>query len=135
MPSILSTSHCEFNGTRSCAHARKNPPGTHSLAYKTNSTFILSTIINLRFFAINRAAFPQAPYKLPPSINNIFMRVLYFFFLSNTFFHFHPEVFSNLLFVHSFVYAITHLFLNGFQPNFYQGFSHVCPTCHTIFSL
>ena len=43
--------------------------------------------------------------------------------------------FSNSLFVHSFVCAITHLFLNGFQPNFYQHFSHVCPTCHTIFSL
>ena len=31
--------------------------------------------------------------------------------------------FSNSLFVHSFVCAITHLFLNEFQPNFYQHFS------------
>ena len=38
------------------------------------------------------------------------------------------KFFSNSLFVHSFVCAITHLFLNGFQPNFYQHFSHVCPT-------
>ena len=26
MPPILSTSHCEFNGARSCAHARKTKP-------------------------------------------------------------------------------------------------------------
>ena len=26
MPPILSTSHCEFNGARSCAHAQKTIP-------------------------------------------------------------------------------------------------------------
>ena len=126
-------------------HSKNHPPGTHSLVYKTNSTFIVSTIFNLRFFAIDHTAFPQVPYKLPPSINNI-MRVSFFsFFLilsfsSHTFLWacgslYEPrKFFSNFLFVHSFVCAITHLFLNGFQPNFYQHFSHVCPTCH-IFSL
>ena len=42
---------------------------------------------------------------------------------------------SNSLFVHSLVCPITHSFLNGFQPNLYQHFPHVCSTCHTIFSL
>ena len=129
--------------------SKNYPLGTHSLAYKTNSTFIVSTIIDLRFFAINHIAFPQAPYKLTPSINNIFTHASFFsLFLILYFFHFHctlfrglagacvnPESFSNSLFVHSFVCTITHLFLNGFQPNFYQHFSHVCPTCHIIFSL
>ena len=36
--------------------------------------------------AINHTAFPQAPYKLPPSINNTFTRALFLFFVSNTFF-------------------------------------------------
>ena len=31
----------------------KPSPGTHSLVYKTNSTFIVLTIIDLRFFVIN----------------------------------------------------------------------------------
>ena len=44
-----------------------------------------------------------------------------------------PGSFS--LFVHSLVCQITHSFLNGYQPNLYQHFSHVCSTCHTIFSL
>ena len=30
---------------------------------------------------------------------------------------------------------ITHSFVNGFQPNLYQPFSHVCSTCRNIFSL
>ena len=32
------------------------------------------------------------------------------------------SIFSNYLFVHSFVCPITHSFLNGFQPNLYQHF-------------
>ena len=96
VPPILSTSHCEFNGTGSCAHAQNHPPGTHSLVYKTNSTFIVSIIIDLRFFAIDHTAFPEAPYKFPPSINNIFTCASYFFFVSNTFFHFHRTLFRGL---------------------------------------
>ena len=44
-----------------------------------------------------------------------------------------PGSFSR--FVHSLVCQVTHSFLNGFQPNLYQHFSHVCSTCRTIFSL
>ena len=39
------------------------------------------------------------------------------------------------LFVHSLICLITHSFLHEFQPNLFQHFSHVCSTCHTIFSL
>ena len=35
------------------------------------------------------------------------------------------KFFSTSLFVHSFVCTISHLFLNGFHPNFYQHFSHI----------
>ena len=99
-----------------------HPPGTHSLVYKTNSTFIVSTIINLRFFVIDHTAFLQAPYKLPPSIKNIlharrFFLIILLSFSSHTFCGSlckPRKFFSNSLFVHSLVCAITHLFLNGF---------------------
>ena len=74
---ILSTSHCEFNGTRLCTHARKVSPGTHLLVYKTNSTFIVSTIIDLRFFAIDRSAFSQAPYKLSFHQKHFYARIIF----------------------------------------------------------
>ena len=38
-------------------------------------------------------------------------------------------------FVYSFVCAIAHSSLDGFQPNLVQHFPHVCSTCHTVFSL
>ena len=47
----------------------------------------------LRFFAINRGAFPLAPYKLPPSINNIFTHALFFLV---SLFHFHRTLFRGL---------------------------------------
>ena len=119
-----------------CPRSKNHPPSTHSLVYKTNITFIISTIIDLRFFAINHTAFPQRPINslLPPIT---FLCVCHFFslflsFLLHTFLWAcrslcEPQkFFSNSIFVHSFVCAIPHLFLNGFQPNFYQHFSHVC---------
>ena len=68
------------------------------------------------------------------------------FFLVSFFLHFHPTSFRGLagaylnpgrfsLLVHSLVCPITHSSLDGFQPNLVQHFSHVCSTCHTIFSL
>ena len=45
------------------------------------------------------------------------------------------SIFSSFLFMHSLCSLITHTFLNGFQPNLYQGFPHVSSTYHTIFSL
>ena len=132
-----------------CPRSKNHPPGTHSLVYKTNSTFIVSTIIDLRFFAIDHTAFPQALYKLPPSINNIFTRTSFFsLFVSNSFFHFHRTLFRGFpeacvnprsFFKFSFCAFIclcnNYLFLNGFQPpNFYQHFSHVCPLPVILFS-
>ena len=77
---ILSTFHCEFNGARSCSHAQKIIPlaPTHSF----NSIFIVSTIIDLKLVDIHGMSFSQIPYKCPPSINNIFTRMLFFLFLS-----------------------------------------------------
>ena len=137
-PKYQPLAQCEFNGTRSCAQARKTIP-IAPIHLFTRQIVYLHCINNHRPEVLCNQC------KLPPSINNIFRCALLFFFVS--FFHFHctlfrgiagasvtPEVFK-LSFVHSFVYAITHLFLNGFQPNFYQHFSHVCPTCHTIFCL
>ena len=140
-PPILSTSHCEFNGIHLCTHARKtiSLAPIHSFTrqivpslYQQSSTCFLRSIILL---------FCRRPINsLLPSIT--FLRVHSFFFVYILYFHFHRTHFCGLagapkvsLFVHSFVCAITHLFLNGFQPNFYQHFSHVCPTCHIIFNL
>ena len=78
--------------------------------------------------------FPQLPYKLSPPIKNIFTCTSFF---SNTsiFFHFHCTLFSwaygslhELWKIFSFCaficllnkFRITHLFLNGFQPNLFQ---------------
>ena len=74
------------------------------------------------------------------------MRVVFFFFSSSSYFHFHRTLFRGLagayvnpgifsLFVHSLVCPITYSFLDGFQPNLVQHFPHVCSTCHTVFSL
>ena len=109
---------------------------THLL---TNSTFNVSRIVELKSFDIHYMSFPHAPYKLLPSIKNILgTRCFFFYFLSHNFLWAYgslcePRKFS--LFVHSLVCQITHSFLNGFQPNLCQHFSHVCSTCHTIFSL
>ena len=118
---------------------KNHPPGTHSLVYKTNSTFIVSTIIDLRFFPIDHTAFPQAPYKLTPSINNIFTCASFFslflilsLFLSFIFIvHFfvglwglggacvNPGSFFQILFlcIHLFVQQLTY-FLMDFSQTF-----------------
>ena len=43
------------------------------------------------------------------------------------------KYFSNSLLVHLLVCQITHSFLNGFQPNLYQHFSHICSTCYVYY--
>ena len=78
-----------------------------------------------------------------PSFNNIFTCALFFFlcFISFSLHTFcglvgacvNPGSFS--LFVHSLVCPITHSFLDGFQSNLVQHSPHVCPACHTAFSL
>ena len=56
-------------------------------------------------------------------------------------FHFHHTLFPGLAArsLHESrkfsICQITHSFFNGFHPNLCQHFSHVCSTCHTIFTL
>ena len=127
---------------RLCAHTRKTIPlaPIHSFT-KHYSTFNVSRIDELESFDIHYTSVPQSPYKHPPSIKNILGARRFF-----SLFHFHRTLFRGLagacvnpesfsLFVHSLVCQITHSFLNGFQPNLCQHFSHVCSTCHAIFSL
>ena len=133
-PPILSTSHCDFNGTRLCAHARK--------------TILFFIPIHLFTTQMVPSSYPQlfpsslflfGHYKGLPSMNNI---IIFFLFVS--LFHFHRTLFSwacgslhepQKLFVHSLVCPITHSSLDRFQPNLVQHFPHVCSICHTVFSL
>ena len=64
MPPILSTSHCEFYGARSCAHAQKTIPMApiHSFTKQ-----IVPSMYQESF----GTSIPHAPYKLLPSIINI----------------------------------------------------------------
>ena len=109
------------------------------------TTFIVFIIISLRLVQIAFTVSEDKCYKGLPSMNIIFTRVSFFFFSSSSF-HFHRTLFRGLagayvnpgkfsLFVHSLVCPITHSFLDGFQPNLVQHFTHVCSTCHTVFSL
>ena len=115
----------------------------HSFTTQTNSTFNVSRIVDLKSFDIHGMSSLNAPYKFLPSIKIILGT--HHFFLSTFYFHFHRtlfcglagacvnprSIFSNSYFVHSFVCPITHLFLDGFQPNLVQHFPHVYSTCHT----
>ena len=137
MPPILCTSHCEFNDTRSCAHARKTILFTqlHPLSIQ-----IVSTIISQQLVQIVSTGFLFGRYKGLPSMNNTFMCTSFFSCL----FHFIAHFFRGLAgayvnsgrfsFVHSLVCPITHSSLDGFQPNLVQHFPHVCSTCHTVLS-
>ena len=136
MPPILSTSHCEFNGTRLCTHIRK----TISLAqiHSFTKQIVLHCIHNLspKLMEIVFTGFWYGCYKGIPSMN--ILVCLFLSFSSHTFLWAcgslrEPQKFS--LFVHSLVCPITHLFLDEFQPNLVQNFPQVCYTCHTVFSL
>ena len=119
---------------------------THLLNKYVVPSIYVSRIFHLKSFDIHSTSFPHVPYKLLPPIKKYFRRLSFFFL-----FHFHrtllswacgslqlrepQKIFSNSLFVHSLLCQITHSFLNGFQPNLCQHFSHVCSTYHAIFSL
>ena len=146
MPPILSTSHCKFNGARSCAHARK-----------TILLILIHPFTTQIVPSLYPQSFPSSPWRsfspifclgvikgFLPSIT--FLRARRFFsslFLCFIFIaHFfrglagacvNPGRFSQ--FVYSLVCAITHSSLDGFQPNLVQHFPHVCSNCHTVFSL
>ena len=99
----------------------------------TNSTCIVSRIIGLKSFDIHDTSFPHAPYKLLPSIKNVlgtrclflstFIFIALFCGLAGACMNL-ESIFSNSLFMHSL--SNNHSFLNGFQPNLCQHFSHVC---------
>ena len=95
---ILSTSHCEFCGTRSCAHARKPSPCMAPIHLFTKQIVpsMYEDIGDLKSFDIWRhdTSFPHAPYKLLPSIKKYF-RCLSFILVS--LFHFHRTLFCGLL--------------------------------------
>ena len=105
-------------------HLKNHPLATGSLVYQTNTTFIISRITNQRLFIIDPNSFLYAPYKLLPSVKNIFMCTLFFLFLS----------FS----LHTFLWACGSLresWKSFFFVHSAKLVSHVCSTCHTIFSL
>ena len=91
----------------------------HLFAKQIVRTFIVSRIIDPKLVQIIFTCFSHVPYKALPSINNIFMCTLFFFFLS---FSFSLHTFCGLgeprrfsLFVHSFVCQMTHSFLTDFS--------------------
>ena len=70
MPPILSTS----------SDSKDHPLGTHLLVYLTNSTIIVSRIVDPHLVAILFTSFSYKPF---PSIKNIFMHAPFFLFLSS----------------------------------------------------
>ena len=136
-------SHCKLYGTRSCAHTQKTTPlaPIHSFTKQIVPSMYEESLIRSCLISMTRVFRMCLINSFLPSKNILGARR---FFLSNTFFlsfssHTFSwacgslceprKFFSNSLFVHSFVCSLIS------QPNFYQHFSHVCPTCHTIFSL
>ena len=61
-----------------CTSLKCYPTGTLSLIYQTNSTFIVSTLIDLKFIEIGLTAFLYVPYKVIHS-TKIFLKVCCFF--------------------------------------------------------
>ena len=129
-----------------CPHSKNHPFSTNSLIYLTNSSFIVSRIVDQLLVGIHFTNFSRVAYKPLPPIKNIFTRVLFFSCLLLSSFIFIAHLFRGLagayvnngrfsLLVHSLVCPITHSSLDGFQPNLVQHFPHVCSTCHTVFNL
>ena len=120
--------------------SKNHPPDTNSPVYYTNSTFIVSTIIDLQsiiLFCHTRpinALLPSIIFYARIVFSSLFVS---FIFIAHFFVGLQEpaRTLKFSLFVHSHVCQITHSFLNRFQPNLCQHFSHVCSTCHTIFSL
>ena len=143
-PPILSTSHCEFNGTHSCAHARKTIllAPIHPFTKQTVATFIVSIIVYPKLMQIVPSIFGMGIIKdFIPSITFLHMRR---FFLFLSLFHCHRMLFCGLaggcvnhrsfLFVHSLVCPITHSFLDRFQPNLVQHSPTSMPLPVILFS-
>ena len=127
---------------RSCAHARKTIPlaPIHSFTKQIVPSMYQESMSWSRLISITRVF--RNHLINTPFHQKYFRRPSFF----SSLFHFHRTLFRGLVgacvnpgsfsfFVHSLVCQITHSFLNGFQPNLYQHFSHVCSTCRNIFSL
>ena len=142
MPPILSTSHCEFYGTHSYTHAQKTIPLVliHPFTKQIIPSLYQESSTNISWRSIS-------PVPLVRLINHFqtFLRASFFLLLSSFSSHTFSWACGSLreprkyFFKYSF-YAFTlssnnSLISYGFQPNLYQGFSHVCSTYHTIFSL
>ena len=107
--------------------SKNHPLGTYSLVYTKQivPSMYQELLSWSRLISITQV-FRTRPYKLP-SIKNILGARHYFsyiFFRALVGACVNPRNFS--LFVHSLVCQITHSFLNGFQSNLYQHFSHAC---------
>ena len=137
VPPILSTSHCEFNGTVRAPTLEKPSPW-HQFTRLLNKWYL--HCIQNRWLEACPDRFPQFCARLikgflPPKT---FLCVRRFFLCFIFIAHFRGvagacvnprSIFSNSLFVHSLLCQITHSFLNG------QQFPHVCSTCHANFRL
>ena len=64
------------------------------LIYKTNSTFIVSTIIDLKLIDIHGTSFPHSPYKLLPSTKHNFTHMSLFLILLLILLSFSSHTFS-----------------------------------------
>ena len=123
---ILSTSHCEFNGARSCAHARKTIPlaPIHPFTKQMVPSLCPESLTRSLFRSFSPVLYVRLIKGfLSPKT---FLRARRSFSLFVSLFHFHltlfhrhagacvnPGSFSNSLFVHSLLCQITRSFLNG----------------------
>ena len=135
MPPILSTRNREFNGACLCAHAQKAIPMVLIRPFTKQIASTVSVIIYPKLMQIVFIGCLYGCYKELPSMKTIFTCIVFSSLIHRTLFHGLAGACVNPLFVHSLVCPITHSFLNGFQSNLAQHFSHVCSTCHNIFSL
>ena len=145
MPSFLSTSHCEFYDAR-CATTHDEPSLHARFAHLLENWYLRCSLFEESITQSSSAILLKWPYKVLPFTTKILRgsRFFLYFFLSFSLHIFSwacrslrepRKFFSNSLFVHSLVCILTHSFLHGFQSKLYQHFSHVCSTCHTVFSL
>ena len=125
-PPILSTSHCEFNGACSCAHARKTIPLALIHPFTKQNLMVPSFCpesLTRSFFRLFSPVLCVRLIKgfLPPKTFLHARRFFSLFYFYRTLFHGHAgacvnprSFFSSSLFVHSLLCQITCSFLNGF---------------------
>ena len=98
MPPILSTSHCEFNGTYLCAHARKNISliPIHPITKQMVPSLCPELLTQSLSKSISPKYFSYVPYKVLPSINNIYTCIVFScFYFHHTLSHGLAETYVN----------------------------------------